>query len=73
MTSVLAIGKVCAMTKANADLVNSAQAAQILHIDRSAFTRWVQMGRVPVHYRAPGKTGAYLFRRKDIEALAGKR
>jgi len=52
------------------DLVNTAEAAQILHLDRSAFVRRVQMGKVPVHYRAPGRTGAYLFRREDIEALA---
>lgn len=51
------------------DLIGSAEACTILRIDRSAFTRKVQMGRVPVAAKLPGPTGAYLFRRADIERL----
>jgi predicted site-specific integrase-resolvase len=56
-----------------ASLISTAEAVEILDIDRSAFTRWVQMGRVKVAYRLPGPNGAYLFERAEIERIAAER
>jgi excisionase family DNA binding protein len=56
------------------DLVGTAEAARMLgHVDKSTITRWVHDGRLEVAHRLPGKHGALLFRRADIEALAAER
>lgn len=71
LTQVFAIGKVPAMRQtALADTIGAAEAAALLHIDRSVLTRWVQAGRLTPVFKLPGKTGAYLFHRADVEALA---
>jgi len=51
------------------DLIGATEAAEILHVDRSVITRWVQLDRLKPANKMRGKTGAYQFHRKDIEAL----
>lgn len=53
------------------NLVGSAEAAQILGVDRATFNRWVARGVVSPAVSFPGVTGARLFRRADVEALHG--
>lgn len=55
------------------DLIGSAEACQILGIERSTLVRWVQMRWLKPAGKLPGPNGAYLYRRPDIEALAAKR
>lgn len=50
-------------------LISSAEACELLGIDRSTLTRWVAAGRINPAWQMPGETGARLFRRRDIAAL----
>lgn len=51
------------------DLIGSSRAAALLGIDRATFNRWVSARRVVPAVEFPGKTGARLFHRADIDAL----
>lgn len=57
------------MPETHADLIGSREAAELLQVDRSTFTRWVALGRIAPAYRLPGATGALLFRAADVTAL----
>lgn len=52
------------------DLIGASEACQILGRDRSTLTRWVDSGRLDFWVKMPGATGAYLFDRAVVEALA---
>ena len=53
--------------------IGSAAAALLLHIDRSTLIRWVAAGKLTPSLRVSDTpTGAHLFERADIEALAKK-
>lgn len=54
------------------EILNTTAACEILGVERSTLNRWAQMGRVSV-VKLPGQTGAYLYRRGDIEALRDSR
>lgn len=55
-------------------LIGSAEACRILgDINRSTLTRWVADGELPAAGKLPGKNGAFLFDRGDVEALAAQR
>ena len=51
------------------DLIGSAEAAELLGIDRATISRWVAAGRLTPAGKIPGLTGARMFHRKDVEAL----
>ncbi|MBE5500423.1 hypothetical protein BKG74_03330 [Mycobacteroides chelonae] len=51
------------------DEIVSAEACKILERDRATLIRWVALGKVAPTRKLPGATGAFLFRRGDIEAL----
>lgn len=55
-----------------AGLIGSAEAAALLKKDRSAVSRLVGAGKLTPVKKMPGPRGAYVFKRADIEALAGK-
>ncbi len=55
-------------TRADEEIV-AAEACQILERDRATLLRWVALDRVKATRKLPGRTGAFLFRRGDIEAL----
>ena len=53
------------------DLVATAEAAEILTCSGRTVLRLVESGRLAPAVKIPGQTGAYLFHRSDVEALAG--
>ena len=55
------------------DLLTAAQAAERLNLSRRQIHRLVESGALPEAHRNPGVTGARLFRRSDVEALAASR
>jgi excisionase family DNA binding protein len=52
------------------ELVSTPEVAKMLGISRAAVTRRVTAGTLTPAFKMPGDTGAYLFHREDIEALA---
>jgi hypothetical protein len=48
------------------DEITAAEAAVILGVDRSVVLKRVKAGELRTSRKLPGRTGAYLFRRKDI-------
>lgn len=68
----------CAMvsgmaTHTDSELVGSSEVCRILTINPSTVGRWVESGRLKPAHKLPGKNGAYLFNRRDIEQLAAER
>ena len=54
------------------DLIGSREACQILGItNRSTLSRWVALGKIAPAKRLGDGAGAFLFKRADVEALAG--
>ena len=51
------------------ELVSTAEAAQMLNRHVRSIHRLVQTGELVPVAKIPGRTGAYLFRRGDVEAL----
>ena len=51
-------------------LVGTIEASRILDVAPVTITRWVADGRLKPYHKMPGKNGAYLFRREDVEQLA---
>lgn len=52
------------------DLIGTKEAAELIGCTVSTLTRRAQLGRVNPAMKLPGETGAYLWRRSDIEAMA---
>ena len=55
------------------DLIGSAIAAKVLGVGRTTFYRLVRNGRLVPAAELPGITGARLFDRADVDALAAER
>jgi len=55
------------------ELVHTAAAALILGCSYRTVLRMVESGDLREAGKVPGKTGAYMFRRADVEALAAER
>lgn len=58
------------------DLIGSAEVCRLLMIDRATLSRWVnhrQPKLVPVMRIGDTPNGAFLFHRRDVEALASER
>jgi excisionase family DNA binding protein len=51
------------------ELMGAADVCDLLAIDRSTLARWAQSGKLPPALKMPGVRGAYLFHRRDVEAL----
>ena len=54
------------------DLIGTAEAAQIIGVERSTITRWVDAGRITVAHKLPGRTGATLFHRGEVQRVAAE-
>ena len=53
-----------------ADEVTTREALEILNLsDPSTIAKYVKAGKLTPTRKLPGRTGAYLFARSDIEAL----
>ena len=61
------------------DLLSANQSCDLIKartgrgFDKSSLARAAQLGRIPVALKLPGRSGAYLFRRGDVEAFARER
>lgn len=51
------------------DLIGTAEAAAILDRPVATINRMALDGRLPIAVQMPGRTGARLYRRSDVEAL----
>jgi excisionase family DNA binding protein len=56
-----------------ADLVTSAEAAPVLGVSVPTVNRYAASGRLRYVKKLPGRTGAYLFHREEIEAERQRR
>jgi excisionase family DNA binding protein len=54
----------------NLDLIGSAEAADMLGIDRATVTRWVHAGTLVPFTRGSGRTGEFLFERSTVLSIA---
>lgn len=54
-------------------LIGSAEAVRLLKVHPVTLSRWVKDGKLVPAHKLPGKNGAYLFNRADIDALATER
>ena len=54
-------------------LMTAAEVAARFGVTARTINRWVHAGTLSPDQKLPTPTGAYLFRREDIEALAEKR
>jgi len=57
----------------NDDTIVTAEVATILSTDRKGVRRLVDRGELVPARKLPGRTGAYLFDRVAVEALAAER
>lgn len=51
------------------DLIGTAQAAEVIGVDRSTLSHWIAKGRISPVQKLPGKTGALLFARSEVERV----
>lgn len=51
------------------DVITAAEVADLLQVSRTEVVRRAGDGRLPIASKLPGRTGAYLFARADIEPL----
>ncbi len=56
-----------------ATLVGVADAAEVLGLSVDTVKRAARSGQLAPAIKMPGKTGAYLFRREDVEQFAAQR
>lgn len=61
------------MTKTGVVQIGSAEACALLGINRSTLVRMVKGDRLTPAMKLPGASGAYVFDRADVEALAAER
>lgn len=55
------------------EFIASAQAAPILGYSVAWVNKLASQGRLPVAHKMSGRTGAYLFRREDLDAYMNGR
>ncbi len=55
------------------DLIGTTEACRILRVNASTLTRWVALGEIQEAHKLPGKNGARLFDRRDVERIARDR
>ena len=60
------------MSSHDEQLLGSKQVCDTLRIDKATLSRWVATGRVTPAHQLPGRNGARLFHRADVEALAAR-
>lgn len=57
------------MAKNDDELIGSAEAAEMLHMDIRTVHRKIATGEIPLAGKLPGLRGSYILRRADVEAL----
>jgi len=53
--------------------ITTAQAAEVLDVEHRSVFRMVKRGELSPSAKLPGRTGAYLFKRAEVERLAKSR
>lgn len=53
-------------------LLATVEVAERLGVERSVLSRWVQLGKIAVAHRLPGKTGAMLFDPAEVDRVAAE-
>ncbi len=51
-------------------LIGTAEAAEVIGVDRSTLSHWIAKGRIAPAQKLPGKTGVLLFDRSEVERVA---
>ena len=59
------------MTEAST-LIGTAEAAEVIGVERSTLTRWVQLGRMTAAHKLPGRNGVVLFDRAEVDRVAAE-
>lgn len=52
------------------ELIGTAEAATVIGVERSTLSHWIAKGRITPHQKLPGRTGAVLFTRAEVERVA---
>lgn len=52
------------------ELLGVSEAAELVGVSIATIKRAAVAGHLPIAHKMPGQTGAYLFHRADVEALA---
>lgn len=52
------------------DLLGTVEAAEVIGVERSTLSRWIDSGRISYLRKLPGKNGAVLFARDEVERVA---
>ena len=60
------------MPSPDLDLVGTVEAAEVIDVERSTLSRWVAFGRITPALKLPGKNGAVLFERSEVERVAAE-
>lgn len=51
------------------DLLSTVEAAEIIGVERSTLSRWIDAGRITPALKLPGINGAHLFARSEVERV----
>lgn len=51
------------------ELMTTSQVAELRNANIATVNRWARNGELPVAMKLPGRNGANLFRRSDVEAF----
>lgn len=57
---------------ATLDLLSTIEAAEVIDVERSVLSRWVASGRIAVAHKLPGRNGAMLFARSEVDRVAAE-
>lgn len=57
----------------NEHLVSTKQVSELLRVDVRTVHRMAQSGLLPSALKIPGKTGAWMFDRTDVDRIAAQR
>lgn len=61
------------MSNIRREYITAAEAADLLGVDRRSVVRFIDNGDLTALDKLPGRTGAYLFNREDVERFAESR
>lgn len=50
-------------------LIGTTEAARVIDCDKTTLTRWLAAGRITAAHKLPGKNGALLFTRAEVERV----
>ena len=71
--SLDACAKVWRMPNPDELVINAAEAAEILGIDRKTVARLAEVGELPAIRKLPGRTGSWIFDQRIVRRVAQER